>query len=125
LRPSGRRLSAWRPWHLVRRRALRGRALVEAHVEVVGGVEDLVVTKALARAGRPETSADSKELLGQCRGDVTADEYKDRLDNYTFSEDEVAVGDFIWQLTYDLSESKHVNVPEEFRPLLGQLFGVR
>ncbi len=108
--------------HVVDIAALKG---ADVHGVMPHMIQDLVINKALARAGRGETSADFKELLGQCRGDVAADAYKDQLNNYTFSAEKVAVGDFIWQLTYDLTEANHVNVPEEFRPLLGKLFGVR
>jgi hypothetical protein len=84
-------------------------------------LQDLVVNKAFEAAGVSVTSAEFRGMLDGCKGWV---------DNQTFEPSETQkpytskTGQAVWEETYDLTD-EGLNRPENIRPILRDLFGLK
>lgn len=93
-------------------------------------IQDLVVDRAFARAGRPMRSAEFRARLAHAEGEVTRDVY-DTSEAMTFldpplvpvRETKMTTGDYVWRFTYDLILDGHMPQPENIWPRIwGVLF---
>lgn len=104
------------------------------HGAVTHLLQDLVVDRGLARAGKRLTSPEFRAQLGRLRGTLRRAEF-DTFEAMTFlkqgelgaaaTEKELSVGDYIWRLTYDLfqrsGEPRHINQPEAIGAIITKL----
>ena len=92
-------------------------------------LQDLVVDRALKRAGRNLTSPQFRAKLGRVEGVLQRHEYG-TIDLLTWRGDETVMptGDYVWRFTYDLylrSDDRHMPQPEEIGPILAAAIGLR
>jgi len=101
------------------------------HGEMTHLIQDLVVDRALKRAGVNLRSSEFRELLGKAEGTVVEAEGYATTANKTFIknkqewETDMKTGDYVWRFTYDLLQNGHINKPEEVGIRLRMLLGAR
>ena len=89
-------------------------------------IQDLVVDRALKRAGQNMTSAEFRGLLGQAEGTLGAAEYTTKATvTFEAGESEMRTGDYIWRMVYDNTGTLQINRPEEISNQFFLALGVR
>jgi hypothetical protein len=90
-------------------------------------VQDLVVDRALRRAGQDLTAVEFRGLLGQAEGKVAVDAGYATKSTKTFIDDEktMKTGDYIWRMVYDNTGAGQINRPEELGDQLFLALGIR
>jgi hypothetical protein len=89
-------------------------------------IQDLVVDRALKRAGQNMTSAEFRGLLGQAEGTVGAAEYATKATRtFEAGEDQMRTGDYIWRMVYDNTGAGQINRPEEIGNQFFLALGIR
>jgi hypothetical protein len=101
--------------------------LGDAHGTMTHLIQDLVVDRALRRAGQNMTSVEFRGLLGQAEGTVTAGGGYVTKSTTTFLKDETEMrtGDYIWRMLYDNTGAKEINRPEAIGLELMVALGIR
>jgi hypothetical protein len=89
-------------------------------------IQDLVVERALKRAGQEVKAVEFRGWLGEAEGELRADAYATKTTR-TFEQDEktMKTGDYIWRMLYDNTGAGHINRPEALGPQLFLALGVR
>ena len=97
-----------------------------SHRGLIHLLQDLVVDRALARAGRKMTGADFRVMLGKAEGTVARSDYG-TVKALTFLDDETSMptGDYVWRFSYDLSQPGQMPTPEWVATVLGQAVGLK
>jgi hypothetical protein len=100
---------------------------IDDHGAMTHLVQDLVVDRALRKAGLNMSSTEFRGLLGQAEGTVARDAGFETFASKTFEagETEMQTGDYLWRLTYDNTAVGHINRPEDLGNKLLLLLGVR
>jgi hypothetical protein len=89
-------------------------------------IQDLVVDRALKRAGQNMTSAEFRGLLGQAEGTLGAAEYATKATvTFEVGESEMRTGDYIWRMVYDNTGVKEINRPEAISNQFFLALGIR
>jgi hypothetical protein len=88
-------------------------------------VQDLVVNRALKRAGSDLTSLKFRALIGKAAGKVKPDQMMRRGAAVFTRGQEISAADLVWRFSYDSLHMGQLNQPETLSPLLKKLFDVR
>jgi hypothetical protein len=105
--------------------------LFDPHGAFTHLLQDLVVDRALARAGANLRSTGFRELLGQAEGTVVEAEGFATTANTTFIknakefETDMKTGDYVWRFTYDILQDGHINKPEDLKVRMQLVLGMR
>ena len=112
---------ASKPGHIVDM-ALLG----DAHLTMTHLIQDLVVDRALRRAGQNLTSVEFRGLLGQAEGTVAEATYVTKsTKTFEDNEREMRTGDYIWRMLFDNTGMKEINRPESIGLELMLALGIR
>lgn len=100
--------------------------LGDSHRALAHLIQDLVVDLAFKRANINMTSAQFRELLGKIEGTITPNLVPGGPDVRPHGA-AIALGDFLWQLTYDLNvlPRKELPQPEAFADALHDLLNIQ
>jgi hypothetical protein len=89
-------------------------------------IQDLVVERALKRAGQEVKAVEFRAWLGQAEGEIDAAGFATK-ETRTFEsgEQKMKTGDYIWRMLYDNTAKNQINRPESLGPQLFMALGVR
>jgi hypothetical protein len=93
--------------NVIKNKVMVDKGIGEAHGINSHLVHDLVVDRALRAAGRSESAADFRMLLGRVHGRA--------------GRTAIPLGDLIWRVTYDVESEGHINEPESLKAALDTL----
>jgi len=101
-------------------------SLGTAHRGMIHLLQDLVVDRALARAGKKMSGADFRVMLDRAEGIVERTDFG-TVKALTFmgKETRMKTGDYVWRFTYDLNEPGQMPTPEWVSTVLAQLVGLK
>jgi hypothetical protein len=88
-------------------------------------IQDLVVNRALKRAGSDMTSLKFRALIGKAAGKVQPEQMMRRGAAVLTRGQELPAADLLWRFTYDSLQMGQINQPETIYPILRKLFDVR
>ena len=100
----------------------------DAHGALTHLIQDLVVDRAFARAGRSMRSPEFRAMLARAEGEVTLDAFETSQaktffgpPDLSYQEVKMTTGDYVWRFSYDLILGGHMPQPENIWPALRKL----